>query len=252
MRNIRVEIEYEGTNYCGWQVQNRHKPQETRNKKSIQETIEKVLREILQEKVKLIVSGRTDAGVHAKAQVANFLTSSKTPLDKLQLGINALLPKDIAIIGIKEVKPDFHSRFSAKSKVYQYSILNRSFPSPFLNNLAYFYMRPLDVKLMERELKVIEGRHDFKGFQASGAKKHNTVRVVKVARLKKSGNLITIDIEANGFLYNMVRNIAGTLIEVGKHKLPVGTVKNVLKSKDRRLAGPTAHACGLCLVKVKY
>lgn len=246
-RNIKLTLEYDGTNYCGWQVQSRNK-----RKKSIQEALEKTLRKILQEKIKLIASGRTDAGVHAKAQVANFHTRSQIPPDKLQRAANSLLPKDIVITKIEAVHKGFHSRFDAKSKLYRYAILNRPYPSARLRNTVYFYPHPLNIKLMQGESGVLLSRHNFKSFQASEKKKRNPVRTIKKIKVTKDKDLICIDIEADGFLYNMVRNIAGTLIEVGRGRLKKGELKKILLAKDRRLSGPTVPAKGLFLMKVNY
>ena len=252
-RNLKLEIEYDGTNYCGWQIQGRSK-----NKPSIQETLEKTLRKILQEKIRLIASGRTDAGVHAEAQVANFKTKANIALDKLQKALNGLLPNDITVSKVGEVKLDFHSRFAAKSKLYRYTILNQPYPSAFLEDKVYFYPYPLDIQLMRQEARCLLGRHNFKSFCASGSSAKDTIRTIKRISIKKltygfkSAPLIVIDIEADGFLYNMARNIVGTLIEIGRGKFSKGSCKRILLSKDRKLAGPTAPACGLCLLKVKY
>jgi len=251
MRNLRLEIEYAGTNYCGWQVQRRQKAKGKRQK-SIQEIIEKTLHRILQEKVRLIASGRTDSGVHAQGQIANFKTTSGIPLEKLQRALNGLLPQDITIKSIKQVPLDFHSRFAAKSKAYRYSILNRLYPSVFLRNRVYFYPYPLDIKIMQTEAKVLLGRHDFKAFKASGSITERTVRTIKRIKISKEGDLIHVDIEADGFLYNMVRNIVGTLIEIGRARFPKGSLKRILASRNRKLAGPTAPPGGLCLLAVRY
>ncbi|MDD5237568.1 MAG: tRNA pseudouridine(38-40) synthase TruA [Candidatus Omnitrophica bacterium] len=247
MRNLKLEIEYEGASYCGWQVQTRNK-----KKKSIQSVLESALSKILQERIHLAGSGRTDAGTHALAQVANFRTSSNIPLKKLRLGLNALLPDDIVIAKIKEVGPSFHSRFDAKSKVYRYIILNRSYPSAMLRNKAYFYPYPLDTRLMQQEAGVLLGRHNFKSFQARDKKERDPVKTIKKIRVSRNKDFIYVDIEADGFLYNMVRNIAGTLVEIGRGKISRGSLKKILLSRDRRIAGPTLSACGLYLVKVKY
>lgn len=247
MRNLKLKIEYDGSNYCGWQVQSRRN-----NKKSIQETLEKKLCKILQEKIRLVVSGRTDAGVHAKAQVANFNTNSKISLDKLQRALNGLLPQDIAITGVEEVSSDFHSRFSAKSKIYRYVIVNRNYPSVFIREQAYFYSYPLNISRMKAEAGILLGKHDFKCFQAADKKDRSSLRTIKKLKITKANDLIHIDIEADGFLYNMVRNIAGTLIEIGRGRFPKGYMKKLLVSRNRKLAGPTVPACGLCLLKVRY
>lgn len=246
MRNIRLEIEYDGRNYCGWQVQRRE------HKKSIQGVIEKALARILGEKVHLAGSGRTDAGAHARAQAANFKTTSKVPLRKLQAGLNGLLPEDIAVIKIKEAHPDFHSRFSAKAKLYRYNILNRAAYSPLLRNRVYWHRAPLNIELMRKEAEALLGRHNFKSFRGSGEKERNPLKTVKKIRISKYNGLVRIDIEADGFLYKMVRNIAGTLLEIGRGRFPKGAMKKILRGRNRRLAGPTLPACGLCLMKVTY
>lgn len=251
MPNLKLQIEYDGTNYCGWQIQ---KPPNSRLRtpNSIQETIEKTLQQILQEKVKLIASGRTDAGVHALAQVANFQTKSAIPLKKLQLALNGLLPEDIAITGIAVASPDFHSRFSAKSKIYRYVILNRSYPAPLLRKQVYFYPYPLKVKLMQKEAGALIGKHDFSAFCGADKKERRAVRIIKKIRIIKFKDTVHIDIEANGFLKNMVRVIVGTLIEIGRGRFSAGSTKKILLSKNRQFAGPTAPAQGLALIRVRY
>lgn len=246
MRNLRLEIEYDGSNYAGWQIQSKSRA------RTIQQVIEETLRSILQEKIKLIVSSRTDAGVHAKAQVVNFFTHSKISLPKLKLALNGVLPEDIKVIRIKNEALNFHSRFSAKSKLYRYTILNRDYSSPLLRNTVYFYPHPLDVKLMQKEASVLLGKHDFRAFQASQGKEKNPVKIIKKIDISQKDNFIYIDIEADGFLYNMVRNIVGTLIEIGRGRFAEGSLKKILRLKDRRLAGQTAPASGLCLLKVRY
>jgi len=253
-RNIKLEIEYDGTAYCGWQVQVSHKH------KSIQETIEKALHKILQEKIRLIASGRTDAGVHALAQVANFKTHSQIGLAKLQKALNGNLPSDLAINKAEEADTGFHSRFQAKAKLYRYTILNRGWHSALLRNSVYFYPYPLDIRVMQKEARCLLGRHDFRAFCAAGSGAKSTFRQVKNISIHKRYYplsairypLVTIDIEADGFLYNMARNIVGTLLEIGRGKLPGGSLKKILLAKNRRLAGATAPASGLCLLKVKY
>ncbi len=247
MPNLKLEIEYDGSGYCGWQVQHPRK-----NQKTIQDTIEKALRQILRERVRLIASGRSDAGVHAFAQVANFHTRVNIPLDKLQRGLNSLLPQDIVVKKITEANPHFHSRFDAKSKVYRYTILNRPYPAAIRRNDVYHYRFPLDVKLMRKEAQALLGRHNFSAFAASGSKSKDAVRSIKAIKVVKDGDCIHIEAEADGFLYNMARNITGTLIEIGRGRFPKGSMKRILAGRDRRLAGPTAPAQGLCLVKVRY
>lgn len=243
LRNIKLTIEYDGTAYHGWQSQKN-------TRQTIQEIIEKVLKGILQEEVSLIGSGRTDQGVHAQAQVANFKTRSKISLSKLKLGLNSLFPKDIVVTGIKEVLLDFHSLRSAKSKLYRYTILNRGFPSAFQHKYAWLYHIPLNLDLMKKEASRLVGQHDFRSFKATRKDRKSTVRIIYELKIRKQGDFIYIDIRGNGFLYNMVRSIVGTLVGVGSGRL--SNIRRILLAKDRKAAGVTAPACGLCLIKVEY
>ncbi|MFA6216269.1 MAG: tRNA pseudouridine(38-40) synthase TruA [Candidatus Omnitrophota bacterium] len=246
MRNIKLTLEYDGTRFAGWQSQR------TKKVPTIQATIEGALHQILQEQVKLVASGRTDAGVHAQEQVANFKTGSLLPLARMHEGMNALLPADISVVNIEEAAVDFHSRFHAKSKVYCYTILNRVHRSALLKDRAYFCRFPLKVSLMRQEAACLLGKHNFKAFQATAKKEKNPVKNITQVKIEKKGDCIRIYIQADGFLYNMVRNISGTLIDIGRGKFPQGSMKKILLSKDRKQAGVTAPACGLCLMKVKY
>jgi len=253
MRNFKLTIEYDGTNYAGWQVQKSCTSHVARRtSKTIQGTLEKTLFQILQEKIRLIASGRTDAGVHALAQVANFKTESKIALEKLQRALNGLLPEDITISGVEEASLDFHSRFDVKSKVYRYTILNRSYRSALLRDKVYFYPYPLNVKLMQKEARVLLGKHDFSAFQASGNSQQSSVRTIKKIKINQNKDLVYVEIEADGFLYNMVRNIVGTLIEIGRGRFHPGQLEKILQSKNRKFSGPTVPAKGLTLVKVNY
>ena len=246
MRNIKLIIEYDGTNYAGWQIQN--SPQLSaisRQPKTIQKTIEGVLEKILQEKVKVIASGRTDSGVHALAQTANFKTISQLPLSRIQKALNSLLPKDISIKEIGEADKDFHSRYSAKSKTYRYFILNSETRSAFLNKYAWHIPYRLNVSLMRKEADALLGRHDFKSFCASGSSARTTIRTIKKLSIKIRNpkpstigyKLIIIDIESDGFLYNMVRNIVGTLVEIGRGKFKEKDLNRFL-TRNRKQAGP--------------
>lgn len=245
MRNIKLTIEYAGTNYAGWQVQDKEH-------RTLQETLEKALQKILQKRVKIIGSGRTDAGVHAQAQVANFKTDSTIAIEKLQKALNAVLPDDISVVKTEEAGLDFHSRFSAKSKVYRYTILNRSSRPAILKDTVYFFSYPLNLKLMRKEARAILGKHNFQSFQAVDNKERGATRNIKNLEITRDKDFIYIDIEADGFLYNMVRNIVGTLIETGRGKLAVGSTKKILLARNRKCAGPTVPAKGLCLLEVKY
>lgn len=244
MRNIKLTLEYDGENYHGWQRQ----PQVT----TIQGMIEEALAKVLQEKMNLIGAGRTDAGVHARGQVANFKTKSNIPLKNLKAALNGLLPEDIVVRHAVQVPDDFHARYDAKSKSYCYTILNSPLPSPFYRKYAYFFPHPLDTAAMKRAAKFLVGRHDFSSFRGAGMTRGNHIRKVKRLRISTEKELIRLDMEADGFLYNMVRIIAGTLLEAGRGKMVAGEVRRILRAKDRRQAGPTLPARGLCLVKVKY
>jgi tRNA pseudouridine38-40 synthase len=251
MRNIKLTIEYDGTRYIGWQIQQK-RPKEIGKENTIQGIIEKALEKILHENIRISGAGRTDAGVHAKGQVANFHTSSKIATNSLQKAINALLPQDIVITKAQQASPNFDARFSAKTKIYHYQILNRRFDSVFERLYCFRVPYTLNVNLMRKEARVLKGRHDFKSFQASDKIEKNSIRTIRSISVKKYGPLIKIDVEADGFLYNMVRNIVGTLIDIGRGRLIPGSMAKILKAKDRRQAGPAAPARGLCLLKVKY
>jgi tRNA pseudouridine38-40 synthase len=253
MRNLKLEIEYDGTHYYGWQVQNSKTAKVNYCRtKTIQHVLEQVLSKILQEKIKLIVAGRTDSGVHALGQAANFKTRSQMPFEKLRWGLNGLLPQDIKVTRISKVSADFNSRFSAKSKLYRYTILNRKYSSALLANQVYFCHYPLDLALMRREAKFLLGKHNFKSFQATEARVRNPIRRIKQIKISKIKDFVYIDIQADSFLYNMVRNIVGTLLEIGRGRFKEGSMQKILKAHNRKLAGPTVPAKGLCLLKVKY
>ena len=244
MRNIKLTIRYDGTHYSGWQSQ--------KNGLAIQDVIEKAISKITGQHSHLTGSGRTDAGVHALTQIANFKTRSKIPLKNLQMALNTDLPKDIVIYHVEEAGPKFDAQRSAKSKLYRYIIMNNNFLDPFLRRYAAKCFYELDIRLMKKAAKLLVGRHDFKSFQAVDGTERNSVRTVKQITIEKELDLIYIDIEANGFLYNMVRNIVGTLVEVGRGKFTVESVKEILRKKDRRCSGPTMPAKGLRLVQVNY
>lgn len=253
MRNIKLTIEYDGTNYQGWQRQKVKSQKSKVKSKTIQETLESTSEKILQEKIKLIASGRTDAGVHANGQVANFKTKSLLPADTIKKALNSLLPEDIRIKALSEVDKDFHSRFNVKSKIYRYTLWQDSYTPP----CSRFYVRLIPYRLnltaMRKAARGLFGCHDFRAFQTdSTGFSNNTRRTIKNIKLKKDGSMIYIDIEADGFLYNMARSIAGTLIEVGRGYLKPSDVKKILESRDRREAGPVAPARGLCLMEVRY
>ncbi|MBN2453602.1 MAG: tRNA pseudouridine(38-40) synthase TruA [Candidatus Omnitrophica bacterium] len=246
MRNIKLTIRYDGTNYAGWQFQ--------KNAVSIQETLQKAIKKVTGRKASVIASGRTDAGVHALAQTANFRTPSKIPLKNLRMALNTILSDDIVIFGAEEVSLKFNAQKDAKSKVYRYTIYNRDFMDPLLRRYAAKCFFKLDEALMRKGAKYLVGRHDFTSFRTKDKEDGSASAVRNVRRIKiaRNGDIVRVEIEADGFLYNMVRNIIGTLIEVGRGKYPPQYVKEILVKKDKRSCGPTAPAKGLCLVNVRY
>ena len=246
MRNIKLTIEYDGTNYCGWQVQE--------NAPSIQEEIERALFSITGEKIRINGSGRTDAGVHARGQAANFTTSSLIPQEKFAYALNSLLPRDIVVKDLREVTLDFHARYNAVGKRYSYLIINSKFPSALLRNYAYHinYCERLDIDRIKKAAQGFIGTYDFSGFMASGSKVTNTVRTIYELSVEKEKDLIYFNYKGNGFLYNMVRIITGTLLYTGIGKINPEDIKDIIMSKDRNRAGITVPAHGLYLDEVYY
>lgn len=244
MRNIKLTIEYDGKCYNGWQKQP--------NKLNIQGEIERAIYNITKEEVDLIGSGRTDAGVHALGQVANFKTNSQISIEKLPLAINSQLKNSIVIKEAEEVNERFHSRYNAKRKTYRYIINNSKCGTAIYRNLEYSYPFKLDAEKMKQASKYFEGEHDFKAFKSSGTSSKNSVRTIYKAIVKQEGEKIIIELTGNGFLYNMVRIISGTLLDVGLGKIQPEEIPNMIESKDRQRAGKTLPAHGLYLVEVKY
>ena len=244
LKNFKLTIEYDGTNYHGWQVQ--------KSDRTIQQEIETALFTITGEKILVIGSGRTDAGVHALGQVANFSVKTRlSPVNFLN-GLNSLLPADIVIRECCLVDNQFHARFSAKSKTYHYRILNRKTPSAVGRQYEWFVSQKLAVEAMEKAVQYIRGTHDFKAFEGTGSPRSNTIRSVTAADIEWKNDRIVFKIKANGFLRYMVRNLAGTLVDVGLSRISHEDVKLILSSKNRTLAGSTAPAHGLFLVHVEY
>ncbi len=244
MRNIKLIIEYDGKSFNGWQKQP--------TKLNIQGEIERAIGEITGEEIKLIGSGRTDAGVNALGQTANFKTNSTIPIEKIPLALNSKLKKSIVIVSAEEVDDSFHSRYNVKSKTYRYTINNSQNGSAIYRDMEYHFPIKLDVKKMKEAAKYFEGEHDFKGFKASGTSSKSSVRTIYKADVKQDGDRIYIELTGNGFLYNMVRIISGTLLDVGLGKIDVNDIPEIIDSKDRKRAGKTLPAHGLCLVKVEY
>ena len=245
MRNIKLIIEYDGKEFNGWQKQP--------TKLNIQGTIEQAIKIVTGEEVDLTASGRTDAGVHAFGQVANFKTNSNIPIDKVAVALNSNLKKSIRIISAEEVDERFHSRLTCKKKTYRYVINNSEFSSAIYRNLETHIPQKLDIKKMQEAVKYFEGEHDFKAFKASGTSSKSSVRTIYSARvLQMPNNRIYIELTGNGFLYNMVRIIAGTLVDVGLEKIKPESIKEIIASGDRNLAGKTLPPNGLFLLNVEY
>ena len=243
MRNIKITIEYDGTRYNGWQSQ--------KNGTGIQEILTNAIHQVCSDVDKINGAGRTDAGVHALGQVANFKTNSQIPIDRIPNALNAKLPKDISIVKAEEVDEDFHSRYSAKKKTYRYQIYNSQYRSPIYADISYPVKYDLDIDKMKKEAKSLIGTYDFKGFMSSGSSVIDTVRTIYNIEVSKSEDLIIIEIEGNGFLYNMVRIIAGTLVDIGRGRI-TENMSTIIESKSRSMAGHTAPAHGLFLKKVDY
>lgn len=242
--NIKVTIEYDGTNYHGWQIQP--------NGESIQAVLERAISTFLGKPTRITGSGRTDAGVHALGQVANFLVDKEYDRHRMLRGLNALTPRDITIKEVDLVPDSFDARRGARSRVYEYHILNRSTPSPFFLNRAWYLHERLDVQAMREATTCLLGEHDFSSFRASGCDAVNPVRKVYRSSLDPRGELLVYTIEATAFLRHMVRNIVGTLVEVGRGCRMPQAFRELLETRDRTQAGSTAPANGLFLVKVKY
>ena len=242
--NIKLTVEYDGTNYCGWQTQP--------NGCSIQSVLEEAVSTFLGTPTRVIGSGRTDAGVHALGQVANFFCDGEFDRHRLLRGLNALTPRDITIKEA-EIAPDaFDARRDGRSRVYQYYILNRSTPSPFHLNRAWHVHEPLDIEAMRQAISCLTGEHDFSSFRAAGCDAVHPIRRIYQNSLERRGDLLIYTIEATAFLRHMVRNIAGTLVEVGRGARRAESVKELLEARDRTKAGATAPPHGLFLVKVHY
>ncbi len=244
MRNIKLTIEYDGKDFNGWQKQP--------NKLNIQGTIEQAIKSITGEDVDLNASGRTDAGVHALGQVANFKTNSQIPIEKFAIAINSKLKKSIVIKKAEEVDERFHSRLSCKKKTYRYIINNSEEGSAIYRNLETHIPQKLDVDKMKKAVKYFEGEHDFKAFKASGTSGKNSVRTIFETNIYQKENRIYIELTGNGFLYNMVRIIAGTLVEVGLGKIEPTNIPEIIKEGKREKAGKTLPPNGLYLLKVMY
>ena len=253
MAVFKLVVSYRGTGFCGWQ---RQKAGRTL---SLQEILEKALSLILCERTRIIASGRTDAGVHSLGQVAAFRTEVHRSPERLLPGLNSFLPESIRILSVQRVPDDFHPQFRVKEKAYRYLIQNGAVANPLLLPYTYFFPKKLNLRRMQEAADFLVGRHNFAAFQDSGRKAKDSVRTIYRLTVEEvsdslffTESLVGITISGDGFLYKMVRNIVGTLIEVGRKKIEPQDVKKILESGDRRQAGPTVPACGLTLMRVRY
>ena len=244
MRNLKLVIEYDGTHYQGWQSQ--------KSGLAIQDVLEKALGQILNQKIRLNGSGRTDSGVHALGQVANFKTESVLDTYALLKGTNSLLPSDILIKSVEKVPEDFHARFSAKSRIYEYRIWNAPQPSVFYRSFSWWVQAPLDVEKMQQAALCLIGWRNFSSFQGADHEKVSPEREVMEAAFRREGAEVIFFIQANAFLRHMVRNIMGTIVEVGKNKMSHQEFVEIVEAQDRTKAGKTAPAQGLFLKEVCY
>ena len=245
VKNFKMIIEYDGTDYHGWQRQ--------KQDRTIQGKIEQAILLMTAKQVRLYASGRTDAGVHACGQTANFCCETELTPEAIQKGLNSILPSDIVIQECRSVHESFHARYDVKSKIYHYKILNRSLPAAIGRQYALFVRRKLDTAAMRQAITHILGSHDFKSFEGTGSPRSHTIRNVMAADLtEKADGRLTFKIEADGFLRFMVRNIVGTLLDVGLGKISNEEFKKILESRDRSRAGATAPSHGLFLMEVKY
>lgn len=244
MKRVKMIVAYDGTNYKGWQVQP--------NGITIEEVLNKTLSELLGEEIVVTGASRTDSGVHSLGNVAIFDTETRMPADKIAFALNQRLPEDIVVQGSCEVPDDWHPRYQKSRKTYEYRIVNRTFRMPTRRLDTYFYHHPLDVEKMKKAASYLVGEHDFKSFCAIGAQVKTTERTIYSCEVFKEGDIITIRVTGNGFLYNMVRIIAGTLIRVGGGDFEPEHMQEILEACDRSAAGPTAPAHGLTMIGLEY
>ncbi len=244
MRNILLTISFDGTAYHGWQVQE--------NASTVQQTLQDALEQICSRRDNVVGCSRTDAGVHANMYCCNIRTEHPIPCEKLVTALNAVLPRDIAALDCKEVDFDFHARYDCRSKEYIYRIWNSPNKNPFLYNYSLHYKYPLDEKFLDSQAKQFIGTYDFSSFCAAGSSVEDTVRTVMNASVERCGDEVIFRVEANGFLYNMVRIMTGTLIDISRGRIPENSIPQIIEAKNRFAAGYTAPARGLYLNKIHY
>lgn len=243
-RNIRLVLSYDGSDFSGWQVQP--------GLRTIQETVESVLETILKKNIRIHAAGRTDAGVHAFGQVASFFSDSSIPAEALLRAINSMLPHDIAALDVKDVGPDFHPRYSAKSKTYMYAINTAPVRNPMFSRYVLHMKEALNIEAMTKAADIFLGEYDFASFMGVGTPVKSTIRTIMESAVFIRGDMLYYAIKGNGFLKHMVRNIVGTLLDVGKGKIDPLDINRIIDSKNRSEAGPTAPPQGLYLVGVEY
>lgn len=241
---VKLVVAYEGTNYCGWQIQP--------NGITIEQVLNETLSSLLGEEIMVTGASRTDAGVHSLGNVAVFETHTKMPAEKISFALNQRLPEDIVVQESCQVPEDFHPRFSKSRKTYEYRILNCRFRQPLERRTSYFYHYPLDVSAMQKAAAYLVGEHDFTSFASVHAQTNTYVRMIYALDVVREGDMIRIRVQGSGFLYNMVRIIAGTLIQVGAGIKKPEDMESILAGKDRELAGPTAPAHGLTMIGLEY
>ncbi len=244
MRNLRLRLMYDGTPYHGWQVQP--------NGVTVQETLQDAVEKILGVRENVVGCSRTDAGVHANDFCCNIKTENEIDCYRLTGALNAVLPESISVKSVEEVPLDFHARYSCVSKQYVYRVWNTNYKNPFLTNRAWHYKNKIDTSFLNEQAQSFVGTHDFKAFCSAGSTVEDTVRTVKSFTVERQGEEVLFKVEADGFLYNMVRIMVGTLIEISENKIEKDKLNDIICSKDRFLAGKTAPAHGLCLNKVNY
>lgn len=244
MKRYKITLSYLGTNYCGWQNQ--------KNGVSVQQVVEDAFTKLFAAKTSVTASGRTDAGVHAEGQVAHLDADTTIPAEKIPFAVNKMLPEDIRVLSCEQTSDDFHARYGAKEKTYKYCLYVSPHINPLKNGTAERIGVKLNIAEMKRAAEAIVGKHDFKCFEAAGSSVKNTIRTVKKIDIAAEGNDITVSVTGDGFLYNMVRIITGTLVDVGKGKINADDMEKIISSGDRTLSGKTLPAKGLTLISVEY
>ncbi|MGL4741506.1 MAG: tRNA pseudouridine(38-40) synthase TruA [Sarcina sp.] len=245
MRNIKLKLEYDGTNFCGWQRQ--------KVGRTVEQTLSEAIEKLTGEKnIELFGSSRTDSGVHARGYVSNFHTNCKIPAERFKDALNTKLPEDLVALASEEVEDVFHARYMSIGKTYCYTILNRREPSALHRNNVFHYPGKLDIQSMKLACEPFIGKHDFEAFKSLGSSAKTSVRTITDLHIEQEEDFIKIYVSADGFLYNMVRIIAGTLLKVGSGKIKADKISEIILSKDRKRAGECAPAKGLCLEKVFY